>query len=904
MLCKVNLKIFTGSIAIMNKFSFIKIFMSVGLSSLLTCTCLTPVSAQTQRKYEEHEVIEIGDGMKIEVLKCRGEGENEECNVIYYAEKRQTGRRVWEKTGKLREMERAAKLAAQPHKQQAKKQADPIENTPSFSTQEAEKLNAAEEKRQQDEALKLRTATQPKAVMKPKVTPPSNLLPNTTSTKSIVQKTSPSKDTLKVAKAKITQPVAGVKKTSSSKDTSAKKSVVKKTLPPADTMKMARAKVVPSIKEVANAQRAKDSLQRLAAKKPVTKTTPLTIDSTKSSKTKVALAPANKPKVITAKDSLQTLATAKKPVANKTASLRDTAKTTKVQVALAGKDKPKTRPLKDSIQPVASAKKLAPKTSSPGKDTAQIAQVRLTNPGITKPKTQSLKDSTPRVATTKNIAKKTPATIAKFAVSTSPQTTSESPKATYSVVSKAPVKPASDKPASALSTLSTPVITSTEGVSTTEAEQKTVVVKDSVAKPVNDLTANITPAPNSAAKISASTTTKTTSAKDKSIVNIKALNAATGNRKFVFDSLTAIRIAVFAPLYIDDAFIGTTYNLGKANLPKNILTGLEFYNGVMMAVDSLSLEGVNAEVMIYDTRQSTKTLNQILEAPELNNIGLAIANITNTAELKQFSQFAVKKNIPLISTTYPNTVGVRDNPFFVLLNSSFPVHLDGLYKHMQRFYATDNIIAVRRPGATEDFIKNYITSLNKAGRTTPLNIRWIDLKETFSMADIARNLDSTKNNIVFVASPLESFGLKVVKTLSSNPSYRSTAIGMPTWDGIKELNGRDCGRVEIVYSTPFVYTSQNVSLSSGLIKKYRDKYYSRPSDMAFKGFETTYHFGKLLSKYQSNLVNNLSDKSFTLFNQFDIQPVKLKKESIRPDYLENKKLYFIKKQEGNIKSII
>jgi hypothetical protein len=74
--------------------------------------------------------------------------------------------------------------------------------------------------------------------------------------------------------------------------------------------------------------------------------------------------------------------------------------------------------------------------------------------------------------------------------------------------------------------------------------------------------------------------------------------------------------------------------------------------------------------------------------------------------------------------------------------------------------------------------------------------------------------------------------------------------------------------------------------------------------MAFKGFETTYHFGKLLSKYQSNLVNNLSDKSFTLFNQFDIQPVKLKKESLRPDYLENKKLYFIKKQEGNIKSII
>ena len=74
--------------------------------------------------------------------------------------------------------------------------------------------------------------------------------------------------------------------------------------------------------------------------------------------------------------------------------------------------------------------------------------------------------------------------------------------------------------------------------------------------------------------------------------------------------------------------------------------------------------------------------------------------------------------------------------------------------------------------------------------------------------------------------------------------------------------------------------------------------------MAFKGFETTYNFGKLLLKYPANLVNNLSDKTFTLFNQFDIQPVKLKQENERPDYLENKKLYFIKKQEGNVKSIM
>ena len=222
---------------------------------------------------------------------------------------------------------------------------------------------------------------------------------------------------------------------------------------------------------------------------------------------------------------------------------------------------------------------------------------------------------------------------------------------------------------------------------------------------------------------------------------------------------------------------------------------------------------------------------------------------------------------------------------------------------MQRFYSSSTIIAVRRPGATEDFVKNYVGQLPKKYPSVPLNIRWVDLKETFTFADLVKNLDSTKNNVVFVASPNEAFGLKVVRTLSSNETYRTTAIGMPTWDGIKELNRPDCRNVEIVYSTPFANISNN-NLSQSFVRKYRDRYYSRPSDMAYKGFETAYNFGKLLLKYQTKLVNNLSDKTFTLFNQFDIQPVKLKKETERPDYLENKKLYFIKKQQGNIKSII
>ena len=71
--------------------------------------------------------------------------------------------------------------------------------------------------------------------------------------------------------------------------------------------------------------------------------------------------------------------------------------------------------------------------------------------------------------------------------------------------------------------------------------------------------------------------------------------------------------------------------------------------------------------------------------------------------------------------------------------------------------------------------------------------------------------------------------------------------------------------------------------------------------MVYKGYEVLFHFTKLLIKHRSNLINNLDDKDFTVFNEFKPEPVRLYKTSTKPDLLENKKLYFIRKQQGNLK---
>ncbi len=70
----------------------------------------TMVTAQAPPPFRNHEVIDAGNGMKVEILSCRGTGENEECDVIYYTEKRYLGKRVWEKSKVLKDLKLAARM--------------------------------------------------------------------------------------------------------------------------------------------------------------------------------------------------------------------------------------------------------------------------------------------------------------------------------------------------------------------------------------------------------------------------------------------------------------------------------------------------------------------------------------------------------------------------------------------------------------------------------------------------------------------------------------------------------------------------------------------------------------------------------------------------------------------------
>ena len=367
------------------------------------------------------------------------------------------------------------------------------------------------------------------------------------------------------------------------------------------------------------------------------------------------------------------------------------------------------------------------------------------------------------------------------------------------------------------------------------------------------------------------------------------------------DTAARYHIAVFLPLYLDSAFdAGGNYRFGQ-NFPKYFSPGLEFYEGLELAMDSLEKKGTPLDITVYDTRSTGKTLRQVLDEPVFDSTQLMIGYV-NLTEIRLLSREARVKDIPFINVNYPNDGGITNNPQFVILNSTLRSHFEAIYKFIQRNWATSNILYLKKSGGQEDRIKADFADIEKNTPSVPLRMKYISLDKPADPAPMLPYLDSNTKNIVLIGSLDENYGKQVCAQLAAlYKTYPTKVLGMPTWDGV-DFSGPEYAGLEIYYSTPF-YNNPNDSLVASIQEYFKNRFYSRPSDMVFRGYETVLHFGQLLVEHQGKLNGSIGEKKFKVFDDFDIQPVFLNNQNPTLDYLENKKLYIIKKVNGNVVAV-
>lgn len=383
-----------------------------------------------------------------------------------------------------------------------------------------------------------------------------------------------------------------------------------------------------------------------------------------------------------------------------------------------------------------------------------------------------------------------------------------------------------------------------------------------------------------------------------------ALLSITVSVKAQTDSALAktFRIGIFAPIYFDSVFNGTQFKYDK-QMPKIVIPGLEFAEGAQIALDTINTNKHSVKAFIYDLKSANQNINTLVNNKAFDSLDLMIGS-ANGNDFKQLAEIALKNNIPFISATYPNDGGITNNPFTVILNATLNTHCWAIYNYIVKSVPTSKLVLFRKTGSTEDRIAAQFSNLNLGSNGKALlNLPVINLPDSFTVANVQKQLDSTRTNTIVSGSMDENFGRKLASLCAGlSKKYTINLMGMPTWDGVKDFSKPEFKNFPVYYPANY-YNAETDVWSATVNNSFKVKTSGKAMDMVFKGFECTYYFLSLLMKDKNNFINNLNDKTLRIFTDYDFKPVRSNPQSASPDYFENKRVYILKKLNGVITKV-
>lgn len=351
------------------------------------------------------------------------------------------------------------------------------------------------------------------------------------------------------------------------------------------------------------------------------------------------------------------------------------------------------------------------------------------------------------------------------------------------------------------------------------------------------------------------------------------------------------RIDVLGSLYLNE-LIANNKPIYKNHLPDKTLPGIGFYQGVKLATDTLGSFGYKMDVYFHDITDPAHSVDALLKAGKLDSSDLIIGNL-QAAQLTPVANFAMRRQINFVSALSPSDANISGNLYFHLLQPSLKQHCEAIREALNKRSKRDNILVYRRStSAIDEQCYKYVT------RDSSFNYSLVSMNVPMATEKLANFLDSNVTNVIVMPIVDLAYSAQLLQQLSKAfPEYVIEVYGMPSWKGMSILNKEgSMSSLGITVSAPF-YFDPSVSAGRGFSEAFARTYGGRPSEMAFRGYETLYWYAYLLNRYGTIFNDHLTDSGTAPFTRFEMEL--LKNKDNKELYYGNTHVYFYRYQGGS-----
>ena len=293
---------------------------------------------------------------------------------------------------------------------------------------------------------------------------------------------------------------------------------------------------------------------------------------------------------------------------------------------------------------------------------------------------------------------------------------------------------------------------------------------------------------------------------------------------------------------------------------------VEYYEGFLMAVDSLKRTGISIDLYAYNCGEDKASLNSILAKDEMKKMNI-IFGPSQSQHTKTLAEFAKKHDIRMIIPFSSKEDEVFNNPFIYQINTPQSYLYSEVYEHFTRQFPDANVIILEAANTDKDKIE-FIKGLKQELKNKGIPVK--TLQETATAEMLKNALRNDKENIFIPTSDSDVTLIKIIPQLTlvkrENPEIPFHLFGYPKWQTYTKNHLDSFFELDTYFYSSF-YTNNLLPAAINFIKAYH-KWYSKDMVINYPqygmlGFDTGFFFLKGLSKYGSELEKNLSNMDLT-----------------------------------------
>jgi LysM repeat protein/ABC-type branched-subunit amino acid transport system substrate-binding protein len=285
---------------------------------------------------------------------------------------------------------------------------------------------------------------------------------------------------------------------------------------------------------------------------------------------------------------------------------------------------------------------------------------------------------------------------------------------------------------------------------------------------------------------------------------------------------------------------------------------LKFYEGALLAIDSLKKLKFNAKVHFYDiSDKDSSNIAAILKKPELTKMDLIIGPLYG-ASFTPAAKFAKEHMIPIVSPFAKVNKILFNNPYVCKVSPSEILQVEQMAHFVTDSFKLQNVIAVSSQNMEEYPIFNAFKrvandKLVKAGRAASDSVKLV-----YNINALQGMLQVDKINVIVIPSNNQSFVSDVLNKLNVlNDKYKIVLFGMQKWLQYDNMDYEYFNELSVhIPSNGFI--DYEKADTKNFIHKYRDRFKTEPDMYGFQGYDITFYFLSALQKYGSGFMNNLS----------------------------------------------